>query len=104
MTMPQSVTVCECWARDGLQSMPVLVPTDKKIEMLDRITEAGFKKVEVTSFSHPKLLPQFADCVEVLKGIRRRPGVSHLVLMPNEKGFDRLETCQKEATAATRSS
>lgn len=96
MTMPQSVTVCECWARDGLQSMPVLVPTDKKIEMLDRITEAGFKKVEVTSFSHPKLLPQFADCVEVLKGIRRRPGVSHLVLMPNEKGFDRLETCQKE--------
>lgn len=96
MAIPESVTVCECWARDGLQSMPILVPTERKIEMIDRITGAGFKKVEVTSFSHPKLLPQFADCVEVLKGIQRRPGVSHLVLMPNEKGFDRLEVCQKE--------
>lgn len=100
MTTPESVTVCECWARDGLQSMPMLVPTERKIEMIDRITGAGFKKVEVTSFSHPKLLPQFADCVEVLKGIQRRPGVSHLVLMPNEKGFDRLEVCQKEGYGA----
>ncbi|MFI5296936.1 MAG: hydroxymethylglutaryl-CoA lyase [Polyangiales bacterium] len=100
MPIPESVTVCECWARDGLQSMPVLVPTAQKIEMIDRITGAGFKKVEVTSFSHPKLLPQFADCVEVLKGITRRPGVSHLVLMPNEKGFDRLEACQKEGYGA----
>ena len=92
--------VCECWARDGLQSMPVLVPTEQKIEMIDRITGAGFKKVEVTSFSNPKLLPQFADAVEVLKGIRRRPGVSHVVLMPNERGFDRLEVCQKEGYGA----
>lgn len=99
-TIPESVTVCECWARDGLQSMPVLVPTARKIEMIDRITAAGFKKVEVTSFSHPKLLPQFADGVDVLKGIQRRPGVSHLVLMPNEKGFDRLEVCQKEGYGA----
>lgn len=100
MTIPESVTVCECWARDGLQSMPILVPTAQKIEMIDRITDAGFKKVEVTSFSHPKLLPQFADCVEVLQGIKRRPGVSHLVLMPNTKGFDRLEVCQKEGYGA----
>jgi hydroxymethylglutaryl-CoA lyase len=80
--------------------MPVLVPTERKIEMIDRITGAGFRKVEVTSFSHPKLLPQFADAAEVLRGIRRRPGVSHVVLMPNEKGFDRLETCQKEGYGA----
>jgi hydroxymethylglutaryl-CoA lyase len=94
--LPPSAVVCECWARDGLQSMPVLVSTAYKIEMIDRITGAGFKKVEVTSFSHPKLLPQFADAAEVLRGIVRRPGVSHVVLMPNEKGFDRLEVCQKE--------
>ena len=100
VSLPESVVVCECWARDGLQSMPTLVPTDRKIEMIDRITEAGFKKLEVTSFSNPKLLPQFADAVEVLKGIRRRPGVSHVVLMPNERGFDRLETCQKEGHGA----
>ena len=100
MPFPESVIACECWARDGLQSMPVLVPTAQKIEMIDRITEAGFRKLEVTSFSHPRLLPQFADAAEVLRGIRRRPGVSHVVLMPNEKGFDRLETCQKEGYGA----
>ncbi len=100
MTAPESVIACECWARDGLQSMPVVVPTAQKIEMIDRITAAGFRKVEVTSFSHPKLLPQFADAVEVLRGIRRRPGVSHVVLMPNEKGLERLETCQGEGYGA----
>ena len=99
-SLPESVVVCECWARDGLQSMPVLVPTERKIEMIDRVTAAGFKKLEVTSFSNPKLLPQFADAVEVLRGIRRRPGVSHVVLMPNERGFDRLEVCQKEGYGA----
>jgi len=97
---PESVIACECWARDGLQSMPVLVPTARKIEMIDRITAAGFGKLEVTSFSHPRLLPQFADAAEVLRGIRRRPGVSHVVLMPNERGFDRLEVCQKEGYGA----
>ncbi len=100
MPLPGSVVACECWARDGLQSMPVLVPTAQKLEMIERMLDAGFRKLEVTSFSHPKLLPQFADAVEVLRGIRRRPGVSHVVLMPNEKGFDRLETCQKEGYGA----
>lgn len=100
MATPESVVLCECWARDGLQSLPVVVPTDARVEMIDRITAAGFKKVEVTSFSNPKLLPQFADGTEVLKRIVRRPGVSHVVLMPNLKGFERLETCVKEGFGA----
>jgi len=98
--IPESVTVCECWARDGLQSMPVLVSTQHKIEMIDLITAAGFMKVEVTSFSSPKLLPQFHDAAEVLRGIQRRPGVSHVVLIPNEKGFDRLEACHRDGHGA----
>jgi hydroxymethylglutaryl-CoA lyase len=101
MAFQRSVIACECWARDGLQSMPVLVSTDDKVEMCNRIVAAGFKKLEVTSFSHPKLLPQFADCVEVLKRIDRRPDVSYVVLMPNTKGFDRLEVCQKEGYGAS---
>jgi hydroxymethylglutaryl-CoA lyase len=100
MALPDSVIACECWARDGLQSMPVLVSTDDKVEMLNRIVAAGYPKLEVTSFSHPKLLPQFADAVEVLKRIDRRPGVSYVVLMPNTKGFDRFETCVKEGYGA----
>lgn len=101
MAFQKKITACECWARDGLQSMPVLVSTEHKIEMIHRIVDAGFKKLEVTSFSHPKLLPQFADAVEVLKGIDRRPGVSYVVLMPNTKGFDRMEICQKEGYGAS---
>ncbi len=100
MALPRSVTLCECWMRDGLQSIPNVIPTAQKIEMADRIIASGVRKLEVTSFSHPKLLPQFADCVEVLKGITRRPGVTTVVLMPNEKGFDRFETCVKEGYGA----
>ncbi len=101
MPLPKSVIACECWARDGLQSMPVLVSTEYKVEMINRIIRAGFRKVEVTSFSHPKLLPQFADAADVLRQIERRPGrCSCVVLMPNTKGFDRLEVCQKEGFGA----
>jgi hydroxymethylglutaryl-CoA lyase len=100
MALPQSVVACECWARDGLQFVPVLVSTEHKLEMLDRIARAGFRKLEVTSFSHPKLLPQFADAEEVLRRIARRPGVSYVVLMPNARGFDRFEICRKEGYGA----
>jgi len=101
MALPAAVITCECWARDGLQSMPVRVSTDDKVEMINRVIGAGFKKLEVTSFSHPKLLPQFADAEAVLKRIDRRPDVSYVVLMPNTKGFDRLEVCQKEGHGAS---
>ena len=100
MPLPGAVTLCECWARDGLQSVPNVVPTAEKIGMINGMVAAGIRKLEVTSFSHPKLLPQFADCVEVLKGIDRNPEVSTVVLMPNEKGFDRFETCVKEGYGA----
>ena len=93
MPLAEKLTICECWARDGLQSMPSVVPTAAKIEMINRSMAAGAGKVEVTSFSHPRLLPQFADCVEVLRGIERRPDVSTVVLIPNAKGFDRFAEC-----------
>jgi hydroxymethylglutaryl-CoA lyase len=101
MAFKDQIIACECWARDGLQSMPVVVSTDHKVEMIHRSVDAGFKKVEVTSFSHPRLLPQFADAPEVLRRIDRHPGVSYVVLMPNTKGFDRLEVCQKEGYGAS---
>ncbi len=101
MAFREQIIACECWARDGLQSMPQIVSTEQKIEMIHRAVDAGFQKVEVTSFSHPKLLPQFSDAASVLQGLDRRPGVSYVVLMPNTKGFDRLEVCQKEGYGAT---
>jgi len=100
MAYPDSVVLCECWARDGLQSMPVVVPTERKVEMIDRIIASGVRRLEVTSFSHPKLLPQFADCVEVLKAIDRVDGVTYVVLMPNPKGWERFARCQQEGYGA----
>ncbi|MDF1563052.1 MAG: hydroxymethylglutaryl-CoA lyase [Deltaproteobacteria bacterium] len=100
MALPDSVILCECWARDGLQSIPKVISTDDKVEMIDRIIDSGVKKLEVTSFSHPKLLPQFADSVEVLKRIKRVDDVTYVVLMPNAKGFERFETCVKEGYGA----
>ena len=100
MALPESVVPCECWARDGLQSMPVVVPTADKVEMIDRCARAGFRKIEVTSFSHPARLPQFADAADVLGRIERHPGTSYVVLMPNAKGFDRFEACVKDGIGA----
>jgi len=93
MAFPEAVKLCECWARDGLQSIPKVISTDDKIEMINRIVASGVSKLEITSFSHPKLLPQFADCVEVLQNIDRVAGVSYVVLMPNARGFERFEAC-----------
>ena len=100
MAIQSEIKVCECWARDGLQSIPKVIPTPEKIEMVNRIIASGVKKLEVTSFSHPKLLPQFADCVEVLKQIDRHDDGSYVALMPNAKGFNRFEQCVKEGYGA----
>lgn len=100
MALPPSVTLCECWPRDGLQSVPKVVATRHKIEMINRIVDAGVRKLEVTSFSHPRYLPQFADSEEVLRRIERRPGVSYVVLIPNMKGFQRFAECQHRGYGA----
>lgn len=91
MNIPKNVRICECWARDGIQGHPQIIPTEKKIEIINRLIDVGFKRIEVTSFSHPKLVPQFADCLDVLKGINRKNGdVAFIAIVPNEKALDRL--------------
>lgn len=87
--LPENVVICECFARDGLQREQYL-PTKDKIAIINRFSEAGFKKIEVTSFAHPKFLPQFKDAGDVLTRIERVEGIKYLALVPNEKGFDRL--------------
>jgi hydroxymethylglutaryl-CoA lyase len=89
MALPASVVLCECFARDGLQNEDATVPTDAKVRFIDAASETGFRKIEAASYAHPKYLPQFADTEEVLRRIRRTPGVSYLGLVPNERGLDR---------------
>jgi hydroxymethylglutaryl-CoA lyase len=75
LTLPKKVEVTELFARDGLQNESIFFPTEAKIWFINQITEAGFPVVEVSNFSHPVYLPQFKDCEEVLKKIKRKPGV-----------------------------
>jgi hydroxymethylglutaryl-CoA lyase len=94
--LPKRVNVCECWARDGLQGHDPFVPTDRKVAIINRMVDIGFKRIEATSFAHPKLIPQFSDCLEVLRGIKRPPDVMYIAIVPNEKALDRLlDACDK---------
>jgi hydroxymethylglutaryl-CoA lyase len=74
--------------RDGLQNESQPVPTAVKIELIDRLGEAGLPVIEATAFVSPKWVPQMADAPDVMAGIKRKPGVSYPVLVPNRKGLD----------------
>jgi hydroxymethylglutaryl-CoA lyase len=82
------VRIVEVAPRDGLQNEPREVPTEVKLELIERLADAGLPAVEATAFVSPKWVPQMADHTEVLERIRRRPGVSYPVLTPNLKGFE----------------
>ena len=88
MSLPARVKIVEVGPRDGLQNEPQPVPTAAKIELVERLADAGLPVVEAGSFVSPKWVPQMAGSAEVLTGIRRRPGVTYPVLVPNEKGLD----------------
>jgi len=82
------VRIVEVGPRDGLQNEPGEVPTPVKLELIERLADAGLPAVEATAFVSPKWVPQMADHTEVLERIRRKPGVSYPVLTPNLKGFE----------------
>src|SRR5258706_12193946 len=86
MELPGSVTICEVGTRDGFQIEPDFIPTELKIEVVDRLSDAGVPRIEVTSFVHPKVVPQLRDAEAVMAKIRRRPGVRYAALVPNDKG------------------
>jgi len=86
MRLPERVTICEVGPRDGFQIEPGFIPTRQKIEVVDLLSEAGVPRIEVTSFVHPKAVPQMRDAEEVVARIRRRPGTRYAALVPNDKG------------------
>jgi hydroxymethylglutaryl-CoA lyase len=86
MKLPARVTICEVGPRDGFQIEPEFLATEQKIEVVDRLADAGLPRIEVTSFVHPKAVPQLRDAEQVMAGIRRRPGTRYAALVPNDKG------------------
>src|SRR5947209_15249883 len=89
MRLPERVTMCEVGTRDGFQIEPEFIPTEQKVEVVDRLSEAGVPRIEVTSFVHPKAVPQLRDAEAVMAAIRRRPGRRYAALVPNDKGAAR---------------
>ena len=87
--MPGRVTICECFARDGLQHETASLSDADKIQAVDAFTAAGFPRIEATSYSHPDRVPMFRDASAVLAGIQRRPGVFYKATCPNPRAVAR---------------
>ena len=88
MSLPRKVRIVDVAPRDGLQNEAKSVPTQAKLELIERLQDAGIVAIEATAFVSPKWVPQMADHAQVMAGIRKRPGVAYPVLVPNMKGFE----------------
>ena len=87
------VSILEVGPRDGLQSEPEIMPTETKKEFIIRTVDAGIKKIEVTSFVHPKKVPQMADAEKLVESLPDYDDVSYIGLIMNQKGFERAKNC-----------
>jgi len=97
--MGEHVRIFEMSPRDGLQNEARLIPTAQKIELVNRLSECGFDRIEVTSFVSPKWVPQMADAAEVMAGITRKPGIGYAVLTPNLKGYEGARAARADEVA-----
>ncbi|HAU0771841.1 TPA: hydroxymethylglutaryl-CoA lyase [Legionella pneumophila] len=87
MDYPQHVTIIEVGPRDGLQNEPSFLHSDKKIELINLLSQTGLKEIEVTSFVSAKAIPQLADNEEVFQSINKTPSINYSALVPNERGM-----------------
>src|SRR5216684_1382797 len=92
MRLPSKLQLVEVAPRDGLQAEARTLPTETKLAFIDRLAAAGHTVIEATSFVSPKAVPQLADAEELLRALKRRPGVRYPVLVPNERGLERALT------------
>jgi len=89
MSTMAAVTLCECFARDGLQHEPAFIPTDAKRALIERFAALGFPRIEATSYSNPQVVPQFADASELLETLPRRAGIFYKATCANPKAVER---------------
>lgn len=87
--MADRVTICECFARDGLQHEEEFVPTETKVALLRAFADAGFTRIEATSYSHPDRVPAFRDASDVLARVPRIRGVAYKATCPNPRAVQR---------------
>ena len=89
--MERAIEIVEVGPRDGLQSEAAVLPTELKLELIQRLADAGLRRIEVASFVHPKRVPQMADAEAVMSALPPRAGVQYVALVLNRKGFDRAQ-------------
>lgn len=94
LSCPASVEINEVAPRDGLQIEARFVPTEEKIRWINALSKTGLRRIEATSFTSPKAIPNLRDATDVVTGIQRREGVDITVLVPNVKGTERALACQ----------
>ncbi len=87
MAIPETVRIREVGPRDGFQNEPEVIPTAEKVRLIGMLGDAGLKRIEVTSFVRPDVIPQLADASEVLASYDKRDAVAYSVLIPNERGL-----------------
>jgi hydroxymethylglutaryl-CoA lyase len=83
------VVLCECFARDGLQHETEFVPTPTKQALIERFAALGFQRLEATSYSNPKVVPQFADASALLQALPKRAGVHYKATCANVRAVER---------------
>jgi len=98
---PEHVIIEEQGLRDGLQPEKVIIPTDKKIELINSVADAGVKRIQVTSFVHPRLVPQMADAEEVCRQLDYSRDVVYSGLVLNQKGLQRAADAGLKHVAAS---
>jgi len=86
---PSSVRIREVGPRDGFQNEPETIATADKVRLIDMLSASGLRRIELTSFVRPDVIPQLADAEQVLESVQRREGVAFSVLIPNERGLER---------------
>ncbi|XP_063782683.1 hydroxymethylglutaryl-CoA lyase, mitochondrial-like isoform X1 [Pseudophryne corroboree] len=96
---PKEVKIVEVGPRDGLQNEKTVVPTEVKIQLINMLSESGLQAIEATSFVSPKWVPQMADHISVMQGIKQFPNVSYPVLTPNLTGFQAAVECGAKEVA-----
>ena len=89
MSVTRTIEISEVGMRDGLQIERAMIPAEQKIALIDKLSKTGLKKIEITGFVHPKVIPQLADAETVAAGIRREPGVRYAAFVPNARGAER---------------
>ena len=101
MSYPKEIIIEEQGPRDGLQAEKRMVPTEEKLTTIHAGVKAGVKRVQVTSFVHPRLVPQMADAEAICSGLKMEPGVVYTGLVLNKKGIERAADAGLKHVAAS---